>query len=1010
MKAIMCALLSVAVATQTLANPKIRDSFFTVYPNVNGSHLTTLPSNPKPCGICHIDFNGGGTRNPYGVAIQNEGNLNTETGRTNAIWKVRTQDQDTDGYTAHTELTDLTYLNTPTFPGWSAANYTTAQNISHTQMVAYLTPSTGSDTNRPSITVTFPNGGETLTANRATNITWTASDPGGGISAIHIFESINGGATYTPVASGLPNTGSYSWVPANRPTNTARIKIFAVDTAGNTSNDVSNASFNIVSPTGGVVQTTLRDFDMPGTQPFQAGPEFESPENCAVCHGNYSASVEPYRNWQGSMMAHASRDPLFEANMAIANQDAPDSGDLCLRCHFANGWLQGRSVPTDGSRMIAADRHGVSCELCHRMVDPVYKAGISPAVDTNILAALTFPGTDYGNGMYVIDPGAITRGPFTNAAAPHLFQASAFHRSSAFCGTCHDVSNPVFTKDANGIYQPNSMNTTAGVYSAHSLGPVERTYSEWLNSAYNSTNGVYAPQFAGNKPGGVVSSCQDCHMRDVTGYGCNSTINTNPPVPLRTDLPLHDMTGGSTWLPGLLTNLYPSEVNAPAIAAGIQRATYMLENAARIAAVFTNGVFKVTVTNDCGHKLPTGYPEGRRIWVNVKFFDGSTNLLAESGAYNPSTGMLTHDTQVKIYEVHPGIGSNIAAVVNLPAGPSLHFVLNNKIYEDNRIPPRGFSNATYAAFGGAPVGHAYADGQYWDDTFYTPPIGTRFAEVRLYYQSTTKEFVEFLRDANTTNNKGQQMYDLWNNNGKCPPTLMAQTTWQAPVSPVFAGLTMALPATEAGTLTWGTASGLAPFTYRVYQSLTSGGQNFTLPVLTTSNLTAFVSPLDPGTTNPLTYYFVVRATDALGSTESNVLQLALQPLLDGAKDQDGDTIPNAFEQAHGLNPFDPFDADLDQDGDGFTSRTEYVAGTSPTNPGDYARIASMTGQGGTVRIRFATVTGRKYQVKWRATLTGNSEWGNVGVQVDGDGTEKEVTDTPEAGVLMRFYRVEITKP
>ncbi len=114
-------------------------------------------------------------------------------------------------------------------------------------------------------------------------------------------------------------------------------------------------------------------------------------------------------------------------------------------------------------------------------------------------------------------------------------------------------------------------------------------------------------------------------------------------------------------------------------------------------------------------------------------------------------------------------------------GPSLHFVLNNQIYEDNRIPPRGFTNATFAAFGGAPVGHNYADGQYWDDTLYTLPAGTTRAEARLYYQSTSKEFVEFLRDENHTNTKGQEMFDLWNNNGKCPPTLMGEAVWQ----PIF---------------------------------------------------------------------------------------------------------------------------------------------------------------------------------------------------------------------------------
>jgi hypothetical protein len=912
MKWLTMATVALAVATVTQANPKIRDSFFVVYPNVNGSHLTTLPSNPKPCGICHIDFNGGGTRNPYGAAIEAQGGLNTEAGRTNAIWTVRNQDstQDNDGYTAHTELTDLSYSNTPTYPGWSAANYTQAQNVSHAQMLPYLTPATGADTNRPTVTVTFPNGGESLTANRATNITWTASDPGGSVSAIHIYESLNHGLSYTPVAFGLPNTGSYSWVPANRPTTNALIRITAVDVAGNTSNDVSNARFTIVSPPGGVVPTTLRDFDMPGTQPFQGGPEFDTPQNCAVCHGNYSPAVEPYRNWQGSLMAHAARDPLFEANMVIANQDAPDSGDLCLRCHFSNGWLQGRSVPTDGSRMQENDRHGVSCELCHRMVDPVYLPGVNPGADTNILAALTFAGTNYGNGMYVIDPGAITRGPFTNAAAPHLFLGSAFHRSAKFCGTCHDVSNPAFTKDAGGIYQPNSLNTTAGVYSAHALGPVERTYSEWLHSAYNSSNGVYAPQFAGNKPDGTVSTCQDCHMRDVTGYGCNSTLNTNPVVPLRTDLPLHDMTGGSTWIPALLTNLYPSEVNAPALAAGIERAHYMLQNAARLTALFAGTRLQVTVTNECGHKLPTGYPEGRRVWLNVKFYDGTTNLVAESGAYNAATGVLTYDAAVKIYEVHPGIDTNIAGLGGLPAGPSLHFVLNNKIYEDSRIPPRGFSNATFAAFGGAPVGHAYADGQYWDDTMYSVPTGARFAEVRLYYQSTSKEFIEFLRDANTTNTKGQEMYDLWNTHGKCPPTLMAQAT----------------------------------------------------------------------------------------------------VTLDPALDQDEDGLPNGYEETYGFDPFDAADATRDGDGDGFSNHDEYIAGTAPNSSAALPRIESVTRAGDGFRLRFATVTGRQYQVQWRAALT-TGDWENLpdGL-VNGDGTVQEVVDRGAAGTTTRFYRLAITQP
>jgi len=314
---------------------------------------------------------------------------------------------------------------------------------------------------------------------------------------------------------------------------------------------------------------------------------------------------------------------------------------------------------------------------------------------------------------------------------------------------------------------PNTFDAPATDFSAHTLLPVERTYSEWFYSAYNSPEGVYAPQFGGNRD--YVGTCQDCHMRDVTGQGCNFGL---PPV--RDDLPLHDMTGGSTWLPGLLNALFPGQVDDAALQAGIERARYMLQNAAELQIVQEDQTLKVTITNNCGHKLPTGYPEGRRIWINVRFYDNTTTLIVESGAYDNSTGQLAYDAELTIYEVKPGLDNITAPLAGVPEGPSFHFVLNNKVFKDNRIPPRGFTNVQFADFGGSPVGHSYADGQYWDDTYYSIPAGAASAQVTLYYQSTSKEFVQFLRDENITNTAGQDFYNLWSNNGKCPPEVMAQ--------------------------------------------------------------------------------------------------------------------------------------------------------------------------------------------------------------------------------------------
>src|SRR5690349_2134574 len=116
-------------------------------------------------------------------------------------------------------------------------------------------------------------------------------------------------------------------------------------------------------------QTVPTEVQQPGTQPNEVAPPMPS-SNCAFCHSNVDPSTEPWFNWQGSMMGHASSDPLFWATLAVAEQDFDGSGDLCLRCHVSKGWIAGRSTPTDGSAMIAGDFDGVTCEMCHKVVNP----------------------------------------------------------------------------------------------------------------------------------------------------------------------------------------------------------------------------------------------------------------------------------------------------------------------------------------------------------------------------------------------------------------------------------------------------------------------------------------------------------------------------------------------------------------------------------------------------------------------------------------------------------------
>lgn len=545
----------------------------------------------------------------------------------------------------------------------------------------------------------------------------------------------------------------------------------------------------------GAVPTTLNDFFLPGSQPGQSG-NIEHPSKCDNCHGGYDQAVEPAFNWRGSMMSQAARDPLFYACLAISNQDAPQSGDLCIRCHSPDGWLQGRSVPTDGSALNSGDREGVQCDFCHKLVKPT-PLGVNPYPDDSAYTSGTYtqdqsylsalnpiPGWS-ANGMYIADDNNAKRGPFVDAAAKHQMFYSPFHKEAELCGTCHDVSNPVYAKDVNGAYVPNAFNQAAPDFDPYSMFPVERTFSEWKVSAYNSSAGVYAPQFGGNKT--YVYTCQDCHLRDVTGVGCNKAG-----VPTRNDLPFHDMTGGNSFIPNLIESLFPGEADLAALNAGIQRAIYMLQNAATCTLNVTDQgdsyLLQVRLVNETGHKLPSGYPEGRRMWLNVKAYNSSNTLIYESGAYDTATAVLTHDQDIKIYEIKPGISGSLSPIVNLPAGPSFHFVINDSIYKDNRIPPRGFTNANFQMIQSPPVGYSYADGQYWDDTEYSLPLTTAQIVVTLYYQTTSKEYVEFLRDENVTNSWGTIFYDLWASEGKSQPVAMVTKTYNlAPVnqSPVL---------------------------------------------------------------------------------------------------------------------------------------------------------------------------------------------------------------------------------
>lgn len=614
------------------------------------------------------------------------------------------------------------------------------------------------------------------------------------------------------------------------------------------------------------------DVQLPGTQPLQA-TLIGAASQCDNCHGGYDPVAEPARPWAGGPMAMAGRDPVFWATLAIAEQDFPGAGDLCLRCHAPRGWHSGRSEPTDGSALsTSGDADGVECGTCHQMVDPsgLEHTGVQSAPFLAHNGA-TPPQGFHGSGMLVLGADNNMRyGPYAATAARHPFVQSVFHRSSEFCGTCHDVSNPVTGDLAHnhGAQVPLAPGTFSGVpgtpvttkaaflNSPHRYGVVERTFSEHRASALYGTRVRDYPGLPAELRRGAIAharqqallagpdgdhqdgtprffTCQTCHMAPVVGKGASQNN-----VPVRTDLAQHDLTGGSTWLPDLLIDLDNrgrlrlggglTTDQRSALLAARDRARASLR---RAAALDVQGD-TLRVVNLTGHKLITGYPEGRRMWLTVRWRSAQGATLRVDGDYGPlqvnlqgtptivQTLLDPHGPNTRVYQAIHGItqewanqllglglpptlpleydrvtGSTaltlgqLAAQAPGTAHETLHFVLNNTVLGDNRIPPYGMTwdaarernilPVPASQYGSPGPGGTF---RHFDELALQPPAGAVRAEIELRYQSTSWEYVQFLLLANRGTSAflaqtGLDLLDGWRNTGMAPPETMASNFW-----------------------------------------------------------------------------------------------------------------------------------------------------------------------------------------------------------------------------------------
>lgn len=343
-----------------------------------------------------------------------------------------------------------------------------------------------------------------------------------------------------------------------------------------------------------------------------AKENFQKPEVCGSCH------TDIYQQWKESMMAKSWDDPIYRALLKRTSEVTDGKLDyFCTGCHTPIGMTTGQITSQGNQQDLSAESTdplpGVDCESCHNISKRI--------------------GLDNG-GFHIgfdVEDRPVKYGPRSDSVSPfHDTQYSELHTRSDFCAACHNVTHPF-----NNV-------------------PIERTYDEWLESAYAIEN----------------IGCQDCHMSSYRGKAAIMG-------PERDDIASHAFPGGNTTI---LKHLGLQE--------GAEAGRKMLKTAAKIEILPNSqgikkgeiNIFSVKVSNTgAGHKLPTGFPEGREIWIDFTVKDGRGDIIYRLGAI--SDGKTEAGT--KNFKVH--LGNAQGKEVEIEVWDVTHII------SDNRILPRGYS-------------------------------------------------------------------------------------------------------------------------------------------------------------------------------------------------------------------------------------------------------------------------------------------------------------------------------
>lgn len=382
------------------------------------------------------------------------------------------------------------------------------------------------------------------------------------------------------------------------------------------------------------IRNGAREFASAGGPRVLSEIDFPSAHECKGCH------PKQFDEWSRSPHAYAQKSPAFEAfTLTMLERTGGSVGTFCTRCHTPQGVALGETGLRRNEHRSRLAMEGITCVVCHRRSHKHGRVSV----------------------QFAIQPGELTTtclyGPFDDPAYTdkerHPAEGDPYIRTSMFCGSCHDVTNP------EGLR-------------------LEEAFSEYRNGPAARKN----------------ITCQQCHMGPVPGiatkpddrpmgyaaiipYADKSLIKERP-------LTNHSFCGPDysllpdTEYPHKLDWMYEFDYrdesklndyqartlaslrgkNHELLAIASNDRVTLLRNAARIHVNAPTNACpgkKVGIKVDVesifeGHNFPTGFTEERQVWVQLFVYDGRGRVIFATGDLDSNNDL----RYVHSYDVNTG--------------------------------------------------------------------------------------------------------------------------------------------------------------------------------------------------------------------------------------------------------------------------------------------------------------------------------------------------------------------